>query len=145
MIESIPPREASPPSGHEQRDMNNAAIFLIVVVFAITVVFLLVVLWMVSRSTVPESDQEGVSPPVRRQGERPVEERLHETRSPRIEGLGSQPDVHPEDLRAERQPQLQGYSWVDRSKGIARIPIDRAMDAVVESSGKQAGKKGGGP
>jgi hypothetical protein len=33
--------------------------------------------------------------------------------------------------RAERAARLNGYGWVDRSKGIAHIPIERAMDAVA--------------
>jgi hypothetical protein len=28
---------------------------------------------------------------------------------------------------------LNSYAWVDRSQGIVRIPIDRAMDLIVES------------
>src|SRR6185312_8861468 len=101
MIELIPTPEESQPAGHEQRDMNNAAIALIVVAFAATVAFLLIVLWGVARWSVPESDMQGVSPPVQRDGERPVEERLPATSSPWIEGLVSQPDRLPEQLRAK--------------------------------------------
>lgn len=36
-----------------------------------------------------------------------------------------------EMLRLENA-QLQSYAWVDRSAGIARIPIDRAMDLVLQ-------------
>lgn len=35
------------------------------------------------------------------------------------------------DWRAERAARLNGYGWVDRSKGIAHIPIDKAMDEVA--------------
>jgi hypothetical protein len=35
------------------------------------------------------------------------------------------------DLRAERAARLTGYGWVDRSKGIAHIPIDKAMDEIA--------------
>jgi cytochrome b561 len=41
------------------------------------------------------------------------------------------------DLAAERsreQAQLDGYAWVDRDAGIARIPVDRAMDILARSS-----------
>jgi hypothetical protein len=27
---------------------------------------------------------------------------------------------------------LNGYGWIDRDKGIARIPIDRAMELMLE-------------
>jgi hypothetical protein len=33
--------------------------------------------------------------------------------------------------RAERAARLNGYGWVDRSKGIAHIPIERAMDQAA--------------
>jgi hypothetical protein len=29
---------------------------------------------------------------------------------------------------------LSGYAWVDRDAGVARIPIDRAMDLVLEEA-----------
>ncbi len=43
------------------------------------------------------------------------------------------------DLAAERareQAQLDGYAWVDRDAGIARIPVGRAMDILARSSGR---------
>jgi hypothetical protein len=44
--------------------------------------------------------------------------------------------VHPaEDLvdyQAREKEQLASYGWVDREKGVVRIPIDRAMDLLVE-------------
>lgn len=33
--------------------------------------------------------------------------------------------------KAERTARLNGYGWVDRAKGIAHVPIERAMDAVA--------------
>ena len=36
---------------------------------------------------------------------------------------------------------LEGYAWVDREKGLVRIPIQRAMDLmVVETKGADGGK-----
>jgi hypothetical protein len=35
------------------------------------------------------------------------------------------------DLNAENQKILTQYRWVDKSKGIVGIPIDRAMDLVL--------------
>ena len=34
-------------------------------------------------------------------------------------------------LRDESQKELTTYAWVDKSKGVARIPIDRAMELTV--------------
>jgi hypothetical protein len=39
-----------------------------------------------------------------------------------------------EDLRAEQRRRLASWGWVDRDAGVARIPIDRAMDVVVGRS-----------
>ncbi len=33
--------------------------------------------------------------------------------------------------RAERAARLNGYGWVDRSKGIVHIPIERALDEAA--------------
>ena len=35
------------------------------------------------------------------------------------------------DLNAENQKILTQYRWVDKSKGVVGIPIDRAMDLVL--------------
>ncbi len=34
-------------------------------------------------------------------------------------------------LTATQEALLQGYAWVDQASGVARIPIDRAMQLVV--------------
>lgn len=36
------------------------------------------------------------------------------------------------DLAAARREQLESYGWVDRDKGLIRIPVERAMQLVVE-------------
>jgi len=38
------------------------------------------------------------------------------------------------DWRAERKAHLDGYGWIDRSKGVAHIPIDKAMDDVLSGA-----------
>lgn len=35
-------------------------------------------------------------------------------------------------LRAEEDAVLSSYAWVDRANGIVRIPIERAIDLLVE-------------
>lgn len=35
--------------------------------------------------------------------------------------------------QARRPPDR--YEWVDRTRGVVRVPIDRAMDVVVERAG----------
>jgi hypothetical protein len=35
-------------------------------------------------------------------------------------------------LRIEKRAMLGEYAWIDRDKGIVRIPIDRAMSVLIE-------------
>ena len=46
--------------------------------------------------------------------------------------------VHPlrdlEQVRAAEEEHLSRYAWVDRSRGVAQIPIDRAMLLWVQAS-----------
>ncbi len=37
-----------------------------------------------------------------------------------------------EQLRAKEDQLLNGYSWIDQSKGIVRIPIDRAIELTAK-------------
>jgi hypothetical protein len=46
-------------------------------------------------------------------------------------------DLHA--LRAAESRLLGGYSWVDRDAGVARIPIDRAMELTVQRYQHDAG------
>lgn len=39
-------------------------------------------------------------------------------------------------LLAQQNEKLNSYGWIDRSNGIVRIPIDRAMDLIVEQSSR---------
>jgi hypothetical protein len=38
------------------------------------------------------------------------------------------------DLRDVQRRELESWGWVDRDAGIARIPIERAMDVVARGS-----------
>lgn len=61
--------------------------------------------------------------------------------SPPITGVMQPPDRAPlnvapedtlEDVRRRHAERLQGYAWIDRDAGIARIPIDAAMRLLAE-------------
>ncbi len=50
-------------------------------------------------------------------------------------------DTPQDDLRSYRRSKaasLEGYHWVDRSAGVVRIPIERAMELVAEDAGTRA-------
>ena len=46
--------------------------------------------------------------------------------------LQTSPGRDLQELRRAEDAQLQSYGWVDRALGIVRMPIDRAMERVVE-------------
>lgn len=52
--------------------------------------------------------------------------------------------VHPLDdlqkLRAREDAQLGTYGWVDRPRGVVRLPIDRAMTLLAERSRRGGAK-----
>ncbi len=43
------------------------------------------------------------------------------------------------ELRRKNAADAAGYAWIDREKGLVRLPLDRAIDLVVpELQGKRA-------
>ncbi|MGK6312291.1 hypothetical protein [Neorhizobium sp. DT-125] len=62
---------------------------------------------------------------------------------------GPRLEVSPVDdqRRAEAaiQARLQGYAWVDRNAGRAKIPIERAMEIIATQGWPDEERKEGGP
>jgi len=45
-------------------------------------------------------------------------------------------------VQAGQLDQLRDYRWVDRTQGVVAVPIERAMDLVVQENGApRAGKR----
>lgn len=59
------------------------------------------------------------------------EPEVHNIRSElfRVQGAGDR-------LKADQRQALQHYGWVDRQRGIVRIPIDVAMDLESQGAGR---------
>jgi hypothetical protein len=55
----------------------------------------------------------------------------HMTSRPVLKDANNPPYVHPEDLRASLQPNLQKRGWVDQGK-VAQIPVAEAMKIAVD-------------
>jgi hypothetical protein len=143
MHDGLPPKE-SLRSGHEVRDLNVALVVAAAVLLAGSGALLGLLLWEVSLQVVPEQREGAASPPVLMPGEPAVHDRIETIPPPRLDTLEQSANQHPEDLRADRQPALNAYGWVEKGR-VARIPIDRAMNAVAEMERKKAGaKKRGG-
>lgn len=60
--------------------------------------------------------------------------------------LQSDPAAALEKLRAQEDARLNGYGWVDRQKQLVHIPVDTAIDVLLETglpARKQARKTPG--
>jgi hypothetical protein len=40
--------------------------------------------------------------------------------------------VHLDEMRAREQAASSSYAWIDKDKGIVRLPIDRAMQLTLQ-------------
>lgn len=52
-----------------------------------------------------------------------------ESGAPRLQVV---PGLDLQEIRATEAKQLDGYGWVDQSRGIAHVPIDTAIDMLLE-------------
>ncbi len=133
-----------PTAGYETRDVRPVAVLAVGLLLLFAAGWLGLILFGVYRAVLPPTGTNGVGVPASPPGEPPLADRVESVPPPRLERLGpGSPAQRPEDLRADRQPQLNGYAWVEKGK-VARIPIDRAMDAVVAGQAKAPAKKEGG-
>jgi hypothetical protein len=53
--------------------------------------------------------------------------------------LESDPQARLARYLADKQARLRGYAWVDRQAGIARIPLDQAMQALAAQDAARRG------
>jgi len=56
-------------------------------------------------------------------------------------GLQATPGREIESYRAEKERLLHEYAWVDRSHGVVRIPIERAMALLVQQQAAKGGTR----
>jgi hypothetical protein len=46
-------------------------------------------------------------------------------------------DRHGLELREQQRRSLDSYRWIDREHGIAQIPIDRAMQMIIDDAARR--------
>jgi len=107
--------------GHETTDANVKAVAkfavglaVLIVVTAVAMVFLFDFLKATLQTAPPPSPfaQSQTSPP-----------------APRLQ---VQPVLDLKGLHEDEDQKLNSYGWVDQKAGIARVPIDRAMDLLLQ-------------
>lgn len=62
----------------------------------------------------------------------PVAAEHDERRLPSGPRLQASPEAELNELRREMHEEVHGYGWVDEAAGIVHIPVERAMDLVLE-------------
>ena len=113
----------NPETVHEERDVNVRAILMFGLFLLVSAIIIHIALWGFFRFLENQRAKQDPRPsPVA--GQRP-------TKFP-------QPQLQPnpvEDvarMRAREAEQLHKYGWVNKQAGVAHIPIERAMELVVQ-------------
>lgn len=128
----------APSAGHERRDITPrpivfAGLGLVVVVVALAVLMRVLFGFFAVRESTESSPGSPLAGSYGRS----------EPPAPRLQ---ARPILDLQALRAEEAAALQSYGWIDRDRGIVRIPIERAM-ALLTARGlpaKQAFPEEGG-
>ncbi len=110
--------------GYETRDLDTRSIVIAGAGLAAAVVVFAALMWGLFHWFAAREERRAAPlHPLAEQlrPELPPEPRLQ--RAPREDLL---------ELRAREERVLTSYAWVDRDKGIVRIPIDRAIEILAE-------------
>lgn len=123
-VEPVP--EESRKRQHEQRDLRIGVLF-----GSLTALALLVVLAAVGMRVLERFVD------ARARARQPAPSPMMETDvtppGPKLESSSGQVL---RQLHAEEAAELGGYEWIDRESGIARLPIERAIEIIAERNGE---------
>lgn len=116
------PTDGAPGSRHETRDIDVGLIAkLLGFGVVVTAVVLLAVYWLF----VSVRDRQAATDP--------VASPYAANPSPFVgPTLQASPPTDLQEIRAHEEHILESYGWVDRQRGVVRIPIERAMDLLLE-------------
>ena len=112
---------ADPAVGHEKRDADIRSLVIFAAVLAGTV---FLVMWGMARVFHYFGATQSLGPPAS-----PFAEARTLPPQPRLQ---VEPRIDLNQLRSGEEVLLHSYGWVDRNSGVVHIPIERAMDLVME-------------
>jgi hypothetical protein len=116
-----PQQETPIRHGHERRDVDIGWLGLCALGLAVLLAGgLALTAWVFDLFNVTPEGQGLRGAPVAASPPRPPEPRLQ-----------ASPVQDMQELRRTENAWLQSYGWVDQAAGIARIPIDRAMELIA--------------
>jgi hypothetical protein len=131
--EQIRNQQVNDPGAYEHEDLSPRGVIYFMIGLALVVVIIYLIVFGMYRflDTYEKAHQPPMSPMVTPQADtRTVTpEDTQSFPQPRLEkneGTDLQHDIEDQDRK------LATYNWVDKDKGVVQIPIDRAMDLIVE-------------
>ena len=107
--------------GHEVHDAGVRPIVLAGAALAVGVAIVFVIVFGGFHYFATHPTAEPLPNPMATKGQAPP--------APRIE---EHPTIEYRDLRAHENQVLGNYGWADKKAGVVRLPIDRAMELVLE-------------
>jgi hypothetical protein len=116
--------EETDPAAARSREVDTRGVLLSGFGLAAGLIASLVLMWGLFR--VLEKRQERVDKPL------PPQVVINLKRIPPEPRLEPDPLALRRELRAQEDALLKSYGWVDRTAGSVHIPIDRAMEIVLE-------------
>jgi hypothetical protein len=128
-----PPGTPNASIGHEPHRFNIRAVVMAGVCLTGISIAALVVVAGIMRGLEPAEKR----PDPMMTGRRVLPEDITKIREPVLQ------DSNADDLIALRKKEaalLAEYGWVDRAKGVVRVPIERAMELVAEEREKEKAK-----
>ncbi len=126
LVASRFPVSTEPTRGHETRDANAKWILGIIVflfVFGLAIHFILAGFFAALKRKPPPTDRW-----------RPNEQLVRAAASvrPPFPKLQVSPTADLQSFRTREDVELQTYGWLDSTSGVVRIPIERAMEMVLQ-------------
>lgn len=114
--------------GYEIRDINAKGLFWFVVILLITVVIIHIAVGLLFKLFAsPERETFAAELPV---------VPPHEQWPQPAQQISPHEDLNA--FRAKENQFLHSYGWVDRSNGVVRIPIERAMELVIHENANKS-------
>lgn len=115
------PDSVAPGEGYETRDANARGIFRFLVGLAVVLLVSGIICWLLFRYLVAQHTRETNPSP------------YSETRQlPSGPNLQVSPREDWQTFSRRQQESLTSFGWENRDAGLVRVPIDRAMEILVE-------------
>lgn len=109
-------------AGHETRDVNIRALLWLAIGTIAGVILVSAGLWLLLRQY--QATAKRSEPPVS-----PLAGKKFDPPGPRLQNT---PILDYENFRNQQEQGLTTYAWIDKEKGVVRIPVSRAMDLILE-------------